>query len=128
MDVIINISLKDFNIHTDLRKSFRGIQITGKWKCCVRNYRLETRSTKQRAAYICCDFIESDVIRKIPLLICAITDTPTIQSVETLRWKELSITSLDNFILRIVDEDMNKVNVDQGKGSFVTLGFRKYAA
>ena len=124
---IINVSVKNLNVHTDIRKSFRG-ELVGKWLCCVRNYRLSSLSKKQRMVDVCCDQVNVDTVGKLPLLIAAVTDEGGIQSIDTLRWKALTITSMDNFIIRILENQEGKNTIIKlNNDSFVVLVFKRDA-
>ena len=124
---IINVTLKRLNIHTDIRKSFKG-ELKGKWLCCVRSYRLSSVSTKQRVVDVCCDQVDLEVVRKLPLLISAITDKEEIQSFDTLRWKELTVTNMSNFIVRVLESSSGKTRIVKlNDNSFITLAFKKDA-
>ena len=125
---IINVTLKRLNIHTDIRKSFKG-QLKGKWLCCVRSYRLSSVSTKQGVVDVCCDQVDVEAVRKLPLLISAITDKEGIQSLDTLRWKELTVTDMSNFIVRVLESSSGKTRIVKlNDDSFITLAFKRDAA
>ena len=124
---IINVTLRRLNIHTDIRKSFRD-ELKGKWLCCVRSYRLSSASTKQRVVDVCCDQVDPEPVRKLPLLIPAITDKEEIQSVDTLRWKELTVTNMSNFIVRVLEDINGKTRIVKlNDDSFITPAFKKDA-
>ena len=125
---IINVTLKRLNIRTDIRKSFKG-ELKGKWLCCVRSYRQSSVSTKQRVVDVCCDQVDAEAVQKLPLLVSAITNKDGIQSFDTLRWKELTVTNMSNFIVRILESSSGKTKIVKlTNDSFVTLTFKKDAA
>ena len=72
--------------------------------------------------------VDPEPVRKLPLLIPAITDKEEIQSVDVLRWKELTVTNMSNFIVRVLENIDGKTRIVKlNNDSFITLAFKKDA-